>query len=83
MEANAAQEGKRPSFADVEKEQTVITLDGQLVNASGHRDQLKRQYGLFAICGMALTIDNAWVVLGTSLSISIGKLWYCASCIGY
>jgi len=49
----------------------VITLDGEVVNASGHRDQLHRGYGLLSICGLAMTVDNAWVVLGTSMTIAI------------
>lgn len=52
-------------------EDVLITLDGEIVNASGHRDQLSRQYGLLSICGLALTVDNAWVALGTSLVVSI------------
>ena len=44
---------------------------GEVVNASGHRDQLQRQYGLLSICGLALTIDNAWVALGGSITVSI------------
>ncbi|KAF2637328.1 choline transport protein [Massarina eburnea CBS 473.64] len=48
--------------------------DGQIVvNASGHQDQLKRQYGLVAICALALTVDNAWVALGGSVTISIAN----------
>ena len=43
----------------------------EVVNASGHKDQLTRQYGLLSICGLALTIDNAWVALGGSLTVSI------------
>jgi amino acid transporter len=56
-------------------------LQGEIVNASGHIDQLHRQYGLLSICGLALTVDNAWVVLGTSLAISVynggapGVIW--------
>lgn len=46
----------------------------ETVNASGHRDQLKRQYGLLSICGLALTIDNAWVALGGSIAVSISML---------
>ena len=49
----------------------IIVKDGEIVNASGHRDQLQRQYGLISICGLALTIDNAWVALGGSLIVSI------------
>jgi choline transport protein len=48
----------------------VIT---EIVNASGHRDQLDRQYGILSICGMALTVDNAWVAIGTSLNVAICK----------
>lgn len=52
---------------------SVVTKGGDVVNASGHRDVLQRQYGLLSICGLALTIDNAWVALGGSLTISICK----------
>jgi len=41
------------------------------INASGHRDQLDRHYGILSICGMALTVDNAWVAIGTSLNVAI------------
>ena len=59
----------------------AFTADGSIVNASGHADQLHRQYGLLSICGLALTVDNAWVALGTSLAVSIynggapGVIW--------
>ena len=43
---------------------------GQL-NAAGYKDQLRRQYGLFGIVGIALTVDNAWAALGSSISVSI------------
>ena len=55
---------------------TVETIqDGVPLNASGHPDQLKRQYGLLGLCGLALNIDNAWIALGGSVTISIGILW--------
>jgi len=50
---------------------TVDTAEGEIINASGHRDQLDRQYGILSICGMALTVDNAWVAIGTSLNVAI------------
>jgi choline transport protein len=55
-------------------EDITITLDGQIVNASGHPDQLQRGYGFLSICGLALSVDNAWVALGTSLTIAICML---------
>lgn len=50
--------------------------EGEIVNASGHPDQLDRQYGILSICGMALTVDNAWVAIGTSLNVAICKSRY-------
>ena len=50
---------------------TSIIQGGEIINASGHPDQLKRHYGLLSICGLALTIDNAWVALGGSIAVSI------------
>ncbi|KAH8694582.1 amino acid/polyamine transporter I [Ilyonectria robusta] len=41
------------------------------INASGHKDQLARQYGLVGLTGIAVTVNNAWVVLGSSISVSI------------
>jgi choline transport protein len=56
-------------------------IEGKIINASGHVDQLHRQYSLLSICGLALTVDNAWVAVGTSLAISVynggppGVIW--------
>ena len=55
----------------VDRKTSVVSETGEVVNASGHRDQLKRHYGLLSICGLALTIDNAWVALGGSIAVSI------------
>ncbi|KAF2006583.1 putative choline transport protein, partial [Amniculicola lignicola CBS 123094] len=52
----------------------VVSIEnGVPVNASGHKDQLKRQYGLLGICGLALNIDNAWIALGGSVTIAIAN----------
>ena len=64
---------KKSSITSIKPEYAAISLDGTVVNASGHPDQLNRHFGLLAICGMALTVDSAWVVLGLSLSLSIGR----------
>ncbi|KAK3716684.1 hypothetical protein LTR37_006314 [Vermiconidia calcicola] len=62
-----------PGFLDEtrEKSPSVVAQEGTIVNASGHKDQLQRQYGLGSICGLALTIDNAWVAFGGSLSVAV------------
>ncbi|KAJ7936905.1 choline transport protein [Mycena leptocephala] len=66
---------------DTEKnaqESATIVMSGEVgtasrarVNASGHIDQLDRQYGLLSICATALTIDSAWVALGGSITIAV------------
>lgn len=55
-----------------EDETVAAVKNGAVVNASGYKDQLKRQYGLVGLAGIALTVDNAWIALGSSISVSIG-----------
>ena len=50
---------------------SLVSKEGDVVNASGHKDQLRRQYGTWEICGLALTIDNAWIAFGGSLSVAV------------
>lgn len=66
----------KESGGHAEDETVAAVQDGTVLNASGYKDQLKRQYGLLGLCGIALTVDNAWVALGSSLSVSLGV--YCA-----
>ena len=64
-------QSRDPEKIDEVDRWTSIIHGGEIINASGHPDQLKRQYGLLSICGLALTIDNAWVALGGSIAVSI------------
>lgn len=60
--------------ADIERMMTDSQDDSSnagTLNASGHRDALTRQYGLLGITGVAVAINNPWVVLGSSISVSI------------
>ncbi|OHE91255.1 choline transporter [Colletotrichum orchidophilum] len=52
-------------------ETVVVVQDGVRLNAAGYKDQLNRQYGFFGLASMALTVDSAWVALGSSISVSI------------
>lgn len=62
-----------PEAGEYSGDETVAAVhDGTVINASGYKDQLKRQYGLLGLAGIALTVDNAWVALGSSISVSIG-----------
>ncbi|KXH69131.1 choline transporter [Colletotrichum salicis] len=64
--------GRVAESASASGDETVVAVqDGVRLNAAGHRDQLNRQYGFFGLASMALTVDNAWVALGSSISVSI------------
>ncbi|MCJ1392781.1 hypothetical protein MMC18_005652 [Xylographa bjoerkii] len=70
-ENQTSSEEKMMDRSDGRDRKVSIIHGEEAVNASGHKDQLKRHYGLLSICGLALTIDNAWVALGGSLTVSI------------
>ncbi|EMC95091.1 hypothetical protein BAUCODRAFT_525469 [Baudoinia panamericana UAMH 10762] len=59
------------AHGQVDRRTSIVSKIGEVINASGHKDQLQRQYGLLSICGLALTIDNAWVAFGGSLSVAV------------
>ena len=42
----------------------------ELVNASGHVQELDRNFGIWSICSLALISDNAWAAGGGSLVLA-------------
>lgn len=56
-------------------EETVHSTDlppktpdsGGLINASGHRQELDRNFSLINICGLGVTTGNTWIALGGSI----------------
>lgn len=60
-----------PVIEGSQEEIVAAVRDGVVLNASGYRDQLRRQYSLISLAGVALTVDNAWAALGSSISVSI------------
>jgi choline transport protein len=58
-----------------EAEETVYSADlppktldsGGLINASGHRQELDRNFRLIDICGMGITTGSTWMALGGSI----------------
>lgn len=75
-------EKKDPALASLSTEKVELggtdvvegTLDGVVVNASGHQDEFQRHFSIWSLCGLALTIDNAWVALGGSLYLAVCAL---------
>jgi hypothetical protein len=54
--------------------QEKLAIGKEFDNKRSTVDQLKRQYGLLGLCGLALNIDNAWIALGGSVTIAIGAI---------
>jgi len=44
-----------------------ILASEDLINASGHRQELDRNFRLINICGLGITSGNTWIALGGSI----------------
>ncbi|KAF2638194.1 amino acid transporter [Massarina eburnea CBS 473.64] len=42
-----------------------------IINASGHKQELERQFNLLSICSIGITTGNTWAALGGSIVISL------------
>jgi len=42
-----------------------------LINASGHRQELDRNFTLLSLCGLAISSGNDWIALGGSVTVAI------------
>lgn len=39
----------------------------EVINASGHKQELERNFSLINICGVAITTGNTWTAIGGSV----------------
>jgi choline transport protein len=44
---------------------------GEVLNASGHVQQLHRQFSLLSVCSVGICTGNTWAALGGSIVIAI------------
>ena len=51
---------------DLQHSDSPSTVDVP-INASGHKQELERNFGFINICGLALTSGNTWIALGGSI----------------
>ncbi|KAJ9249878.1 hypothetical protein DTO195F2_8360 [Paecilomyces variotii] len=61
-----------------EKMQTVANAaddhdDVEVVNASGHKQELERNFSLISICATAVTTGNTWTAAGGSITASLSN----------
>ena len=59
----------RNSGLEAKESGKIIYKDADLgnVNASGHTQQLERQFSLISIISVATTVGNVWVALGETI----------------
>ena len=58
---------KRAVDSDVTSSSRGDGPDDGLINASGHRQELERNFSLVSMCSYAITAGNTWVSLGGSI----------------
>lgn len=56
--------------SDSTTKSTTETLDTREINASGHPQELERNFGLLSICGIGIITGNSWTALGGSIVCS-------------
>jgi amino acid transporter len=44
---------------------------GEVLNASGHKQELERNFSLLSICAIGITTGNVWAALGGSIVIAL------------
>lgn len=64
MEKTEQESGKR-STPEYEADDNVGV--GIVLNASGHKQELARQFSLLSICSIGITTGNVWAALGGSI----------------
>lgn len=65
------------SFAP-EKQVTLETAseerkEEELVNPSGHKQELQRNFSLMSICAVAITTGNTWIAQGGSVTTALSN----------
>lgn len=63
----AAAEGQEPKKAGAIESAAEDQSPGELINASGHRQELDRNFSLLSICAVAVTTGNTWIAQGGSV----------------
>ena len=53
--------------AEISPNDIDISNGVENLNASGHKQQLERQFSLFSLSSVAITAGNQWVALGGSI----------------
>ncbi|KAI1636347.1 putative choline transport protein [Biscogniauxia mediterranea] len=64
-------EAQQDAVAGTTRYGEVKLETGEVVNASGHRQELERNFSLFNMCAVAVVIGNCWAISGATINLSI------------
>lgn len=64
---------EKPPPLDSKQDPEILpgTIADLPINASGHHQELDRNFNLLSICGVAVTTGNTWVALGGTVTVAI------------
>ncbi len=68
MDEKAAEPQQAVTSTELNDEDTGADVP---INASGHKQELERNFHLINICGLAVTSGNTWIALGGSIVVAI------------
>lgn len=64
--------GEQKSSAEKPRLEADDTVDvGEVLNASGHKQELERNFSLLSMCAIGITTGNVWAALGGSIAIAL------------
>lgn len=61
------------SSQETPKDQAVRPGSSGLVNASGHVQELNRNFSLWSLAGVGLSVGNVWPAIGGSILVAISN----------
>jgi hypothetical protein len=66
MDSTVDEKGQQVSSAPFVADEAIDEF-GELVNTSGHVQELDRNFGFWSICAISIVADDAWAAGGGSL----------------
>jgi len=69
MDSHHSKTAIEPAMTPSKESNNVCQVfeSGELVNASGHAQELERNFSLLNICAVGITTGNTWVAIGGSV----------------
>lgn len=71
MVAASATMADKAEVPQVSTEYDQPELGGELINASGHAQELSRNFSLISLAGVGLVVGNVWPAYGGSILVSL------------